>query len=899
MGGKQSALFFRTWKHSLPVCPLFPGWPWLLLLLVPFTASAQQNQHLTSDPQVLRKAAPPLLQAAYTQPTETYRVLTTNQAAFRQWLARHLPAARIAGPATGNAVVTVQQLAPGQLPQLLSAPGVIFVDVANRKAYPELALSHADLTVNHITALHRYFPALTGAGFTASIKEQPFDTTDIDLKGRIVKNPVFNQPPSTHATTIATLIGGAGNTAPTGRGVARQARLTASDFAELMPDEGAALLASGVTVQNHSYGVGAVENYYGLEAQAYDQQGSRHPQLVHVFSAGNAGPQAGTAGPYAGLSGWANLTGQFKMSKNTLSVGATDLLGQPGSLSSRGPAYDGRVKPEVVAYGENGTSEAAALVAGLALLAQQAYRDQHNGVLPPAALVKAALINSADDLGRPGVDFETGYGQSDALGTIQTLQEGRFFTGTVSQGQSRTFVLQVPAGTRAVKVTLVWHDPAAAANAGQALVNDLDLTFTHPASGQFWQPWVLSAYPHPDSLRLLPRRRADRLNNVEQVTLAGPQAGAYRLQVQGYQVPQGPQDFSLAYEFESGLSWQYPTRDDQLLPGRAQRLRWQGPAADAAATGRMEYRLGTQGTWQLLDEQVPLAAGSYEWLTPDTVGLAQVRLSTPGQTLSSEVFLLAPQLPLQVGYNCEEDFMLSWPAVQPASAYQVYRLGRLYLEPYTQTTDTVLVVSKTADPPTFYAVAPIIGDLTGRPGHALHYARSGSVCYVQSFLPRQLVSDTVMFDALLSTTHQLSSIQWQRLEKGVFSTIQTITPVASTQYVLTDQAPRPGRNEYRLLLTTSDGRQVLSPIEFMFYAPADFLLIYPNPVAAGKDLELVLAGDEAADLVIYDSIGREVARPRQSGAIKLLSTKGLQPGVFFVRALTVSGRYVTKRLVVF
>jgi hypothetical protein len=665
-----------------------------------------------------------------------------------------------------------------------------------------------------------------------------------------------------------------------------------------MPDDGAGLLATGVTVQNHAYGVDAIENYYGLEALAYDQQSNRYPQLLHVFSSGNAGPAAGTTGPYAGISGWANLTGQFKMAKNTLSVGATDAQGQPGPLSSRGPAYDGRVKPEVMAYGENGTSEAAALVSGLALLAQQAYRDQHNGSIPPAALVKAALINSADDLGRPGVDFETGYGQSDALGTIQTLQEGRFFAGTVSQGQSRIFALQVPAGTRALKITLVWHDPAAAANASQALVNDLDLTCTDPATGRFWQPWVLSAYPHPDSLRRGPQRRADHRNNVEQITLAGSEAGTYTLRVAGYQVPQGPQDFSLAYEFDSGPAWRYPTRENQLLPNHRQRLRWQHPVSDTTATGRLEYRLGGDGAWQLIGEQVPLAAGGYDWLTPDTVSLSQVRLLTKGQPVASEVFLLAPEVPLRVDYNCEEDFMLSWPAVPAAGAYQVYRLGRFYLEPYRQTGDTVLVVSKAGLAPTHYAVAPIIRERTGRQSEALHYARHGSVCYVKSFLPRQAVSDTVVFDALLSTRYRVRSLEWQRLDKGIFRTIQTVAPVSASQYVLTDRQPRPGRNEYRLLLTTQDGRQVFSQPESIFYTPAGFLLIYPNPVAAGQELQVVLAGDQATELVINDSIGRLLARARESGAVKTLSTTGFQPGIYFVRAQTASGRYVTKRLVV-
>ena len=129
-------------------------------------------------------------------------------------------------------------------------------------------------------------------------------------------------------------------------------------------------------MQNHSYGTG-LENYYGLEAQAYDAQARQYPTLLHVFSSGNSGNQASPTGTYQGLPNVANLTGQFKMSKNTLSVGATDGLGEVAPRSSRGPAHDGRGKPELVAFGADGSSDAAALVSGISLLVQHAYRTQN------------------------------------------------------------------------------------------------------------------------------------------------------------------------------------------------------------------------------------------------------------------------------------------------------------------------------------------------------------------------------------------------------------------------------------------------------------------------------------------------------------------------------------------
>ena len=88
-------------------------------------------------------------------------------------------------------------------------------------------------------------------------------------------------------------------------------------------------------------------------------QVDQSPTLLHVFLAGNQGTAKPSAGMYRDL-GFANLTGNFKQAKNVLIVSAVDSTMTVNSLNSRGPAYDGRVKPELVAHGQGGTSEAAA-----------------------------------------------------------------------------------------------------------------------------------------------------------------------------------------------------------------------------------------------------------------------------------------------------------------------------------------------------------------------------------------------------------------------------------------------------------------------------------------------------------------------------------------------------------
>ncbi|MBK8706084.1 MAG: S8 family serine peptidase [Saprospiraceae bacterium] len=243
----------------------------------------------------------------------------------------------------------------------------------------------------------------------------------------------------------------------------------------LLPDPDETYESLHVSVQNHSYGAG-FGNYYDPGAFAYDWSAVLNPSLLHVFSAGNRGFQADTSGNYAGIVGYANLTGQFKMAKNVLLVGALDTLGAISPLSSRGPAYDGRLKPELVALGHEGSSNAAALVSGIALLVQQAYRDTHQGQLPESALVKAILCNSAEDAGPPGIDYITGFGNVNALQAVQTTMENRWFSGEINDQQQLAFPIDIPANATNLKITLAWADPPAAVNTPWALVNDLDLS---------------------------------------------------------------------------------------------------------------------------------------------------------------------------------------------------------------------------------------------------------------------------------------------------------------------------------------------------------------------------------------------------------------------------------------
>lgn len=835
------------------------------------------------------------------QPRQTVRVRVRNAAAFRQWATQalpQLPVVAAAAPADASAILLLQNVTPSQLKALVASPLVEFVDVPDRVAHDERLLNQADLTVNSLLAAQRRYPSLTGQGLTVSIKENPLDPTDLDFRGRLLNTPPGTVIESAHASIMATLIAGGGNSGPGGRGAAPQAAIASSSYANLLPDANAELTQRGVSVQNHSYGTG-VENYYGLEALGYDQQTQQLPTLLHVFSSGNSGTAASTSGRYQGLAGVANLTGQFKMSKNSVSVGATDALGQVAPLSSRGPAYDGRVKPEIVAYGDAGSSDASALVSGTALLVQQAYRDAHSGALPPAALVRAALLNSADDVGPANVDFVSGYGQLNALGAVRTIANRQYQLGELSQGQAQVFTLMVPANTPQLKITLTWTDPAAAANAAQALVNDLDLTLLSPNGATSWLPWTLSAYPHPDSLALPARRRPDHLNNAEQITLSQPPAGVYQLRVRGYQVPSGPQAFSVAYEVASPeFEWLAPAATRNVRPGQATQLRWNW--AGSAQPARIEYRSLGRGGWRPVAPAIDLTQHTLTWTAPDTTTLAQLRcVVAGGKTYLSDTLVVARPLPLHVGYNCDTEALITWPATPGATQYQVYRLGATAPEPYRLVADTLLVLTPPLAAGPYYAVAPVLGGRLAERGATNNLAQVGGVgCYIQSFLPQQPVADTARLVLALGSLYRLQTIQLQRLEAAGFQTIQTLNPVARLRTVFTDLTAALGLNQYRIQGLDAAGRAFYSEIETVQLVRQGELLVFPVPVAAGAPLLVAGQPGQPLHMQLYDPLGRLVREATGIGALNELPTAGLLPGTYLLRAQPEAGPSVVRRVVV-
>lgn len=830
------------------------------------------------------------------------KLKVNNIEQFRQWCTQHLPQNSVIVLHTKRGIVRVTNVTKTTLSALKNCPQVLFIDQGARKAKTELSFDSRGFWVHKISTVHHLYPQLNGEGLFVSVREDPFDKTDIDFAGRIVDTAAVGKTVDVHSSIMTSIIAGGGNSSSNALGVAWKAQLYSSGFRNgLSPDAGTALMNQKSYVQNHSYGVGAIENYYGVEAEAYDQQGVDFPQLLHVFSIGNFGLLADdTQGAkYAGITGFANMSGQFKVAKNVLTVGEIDTNSVVTVFSSSGPAYDGRVKPELVSYGGGGSSESAATVSGISLLVQQAYQNKQ-GAIPSAALVKAILINSADDLGRPAVDFEYGYGGVDALGAIKTVEDGRHFTETLAAtNDTKTFKITVPANAKHLKVTLVWNDPPASAGNTKALINDLDLTVKKTSSGMVWQPWVLNTTAHIDSLQLPAKRGEDRLNNIEQVSLSFPGAGEYEITVKGFALGVANQSFQLVYEYPTGFDWIFPLKEDVLRATRTRRLQWNWNKA--AEGGKLEYKRTDSNTWQLIANVADLSKEFHHWLVPDIFTTVQIRLTAnSGFSFTTDPIQVMSLFSPEVGFDCEKELMLFWSSLPGVSSYRVYKMGAKYLEPLATVSDTLLVIDKSTNPGRNFTVAPVINNAGVRLGNTINVDFKGVGCYFKSFLSSIGFNDTTQLNLELATDYLLTNIAIQRsnrLGEG-FETIAT-AQVNGKSYTFNDPSPLAYRNVYRAELTNANGEKFYSDeVNVLVVAKNEFFM-YPNPTKLNETI-LVTDRRNVIEKVRVLSLAGKVLQQYAPNGIeqKEVFTDGLATGVYLVEFMLKDGSRETKRLVI-
>lgn len=760
----------------------------------------------------------------------------------------------------------------------LLRPEVAFADLGALTGREELPVPGHNLFVNSIPCVHARWPALDGAGTTISIKEFRFDSLDVDLKNRCLPNSRSAATITAHASTMASLAAGAGTSHPQGRGVARGSRLVSSSFVGLMPDPDADYDSLDITVQNHSYGVD-IENYYGAGALAYDENMQHHPGLLHVFSSGNQGMGASTSGTYANLSGFANLTGNFKMAKNVLLVGAVDSFNQVVSFSSRGPAYDGRVKPDLVAFGHDGTSEAAALVSGSAAVIRQAFFERY-GYWPSSALLRTILIGSADDLGSPGPDFRSGYGNLNLKKAVEGVRDQFLAEGEVSHGETREFSIELPPQAGQFKITLAWNDVPALPNAARSLVNDLDLIIQAP-DGTSWRPWVLNASPHPDSLLLPARQGRDSVNTLEQVSIVQPMPGLYRVLVQGENIPVSDQQFALSGHWDTlqHFTWTCPLRRDPAQPGMEAVLRWENTFT--TEKGQLDWKPAGSTTWQNIDTAVVLNTGYKRWLVPVMVTPAQVRMRIDGSDFISDTFLLAPELRVGVGFNCADSFLLQWPRLAVNLTYRVWGLGDQYLEPLLTTTDTSVVLQKSLFSQHHFAVSALTPDNTaeGTTSGATDIYNQAVGCYINNLLA-YLNINQVELTLHLGSLYGVRQVHIEQWQHNTWVVLYRALPSALDLF-FTDPSPIPGTNLYRAQVVLENGGIMIGEPVTVYFAGENGYLLLPNPAISGEVLSVLAhVTDGIPYFMLFNALGQLLLKRELDDVRVDISLPALPPGYY-------------------
>jgi len=302
---------------------------------------------------------------------------------------------------------------------------------------------------------------------------------------------------------------------------------------------------------------------YTANDRTFDQALWDTPYYLHFYAAGNEG-----------TGGFNTLTIYGKVCKNLITVGAVNDVarnadgtfssgGAIAYFSSRGPARDGRIKPDIVANGVglystgtstgyssmSGTSMASPNAAGSALLLVDYFTKRFPGQYPRASTVKALIINTTDDLGNPGPDYTYGWGLINTLRAAEIIKRQADHSASgvlVEDVLNSKQIVTMPYrhdGSGPIRVTLCWTDVAGSTqrnynDQSPRLVNNLHLRLVGPG-GESYYPYVMPYVTGTDTVSAFDASLYDatavtgvnNTDNVIQVLIEEPPAGDYTIEI--------------------------------------------------------------------------------------------------------------------------------------------------------------------------------------------------------------------------------------------------------------------------------------------------------------------------------------------------------------------------------
>jgi hypothetical protein len=438
---------------------------------------------------------------------------------------------------------------------------------------------------NHIEAQGGF----TGAGVNAHIYEG-IEATHPDFTGGAV-NVLSGGGADTHGHATAGIVFGNGTSNPAVRGLAPDAGKFFTQYGSVTASRwqvfDALVNVHGVSHTTASWGDVQVTTYTSVSAEADDIVFDH--DLAWTQSQSNTGNQ--NSRPQA----WA---------KNVFSIGGVRHFDNSNPLddsylaggASRGPAADGRIKPDLCAYYDNigtsdrtgsagyssgdwysnfgGTSGATPIVAGHNVLAIQMFTDESatpgfgrfgNALRNPGGsahsnrphftTLKALQVAAARQYAFNASSTDNrrehqGWGFPD----LRTLWDHRDRmlvvdeTDVLAQGQASRWDLTVAPGEPALRICMTYNEPAANPAAAKTLVNDLSIRVIAPDGTVYWGNHGLE-----DGNWSLSGGAEDDVNPIECVFVQNPQPGLWRVDVKATLIAEDARVETPAVDADYGL----------------------------------------------------------------------------------------------------------------------------------------------------------------------------------------------------------------------------------------------------------------------------------------------------------------------------------------------------------